>query len=169
LALDGFFAAWISHRRNLIGYALVGLLLWGSGAQNYDLVFRQYDRNFREGSWNTSEIGAIVKQFGDVYGSTDNAWVVPFPYWVDTRLVGIWAGIPNRDFALWTEQLPETLQFSGAKLFIARANTEDPSLNDQETVDALRELYPQGSLSLHRSAVPGHDFYVYFVPALTTP
>jgi len=38
-----------------------------------------------------------------IYGETDTVWVVPFPYWVDTRLPGVWAGIPNRDFAMWTQ------------------------------------------------------------------
>jgi hypothetical protein len=170
LALDGFITACASaSRRSLLGYALAGVLLWSSAAQNYDLVFRQYDQNFRNNAWNSSEIGAVIKQFGQVYGQTDTAWVVPFPHWVDTRLVGIWAGIPNRDFAMWTEQLPETLQYAGPKLFLARANTESPDLNDQRAIDTLRELYPQGSLSLHRSPVPGHDFWIYFVPALSIP
>jgi hypothetical protein len=114
-------------------------------------------------------MGVVIKQFGQAYGGTDTAWVVPFPHWVDTRLVGVWAGIPNRDFGKWTEELPETLQFAGPKLFLARANLEHPELNDQTAVDALRELYPQGSLSPHRSPVPGHDFWIYFVPALSIP
>ena len=170
LALDGLITACTGGgRRSLLGYALAGVLLWSAASQNYDLVFRQYDQNFRNNAWNSSEMGAVVRQFGQVYGETDTAWVVPFPYWVDTRLVGIWAGIPNRDFAMWTEQLPETLQFVGPKLFIAKANTEIPDLNDQRALDALRKLYPQGSLSLHRSSVPGHDFWIYFVPARTSP
>jgi competence protein ComEA len=38
-----------------------------------------------------------------------------------------------------------------------------------KSVDELKQLYPQGSLSLHRSPVPGRDFWVYFVPAASTP
>jgi len=170
LALDGLMHTFA--RRGLRfwpGIVITLAVLWGAALQNYDLVFRQYDQNFRNNAWNTSEMGAVVKQFGLVYGETDSVWVIPFPYWVDTRLVGVWAGIPNRDFAMWTEHLPETLQYSGPKLFMARANTELPSLNDQEAIDTLHELYPQGSLSLHRSPVPQHDFWIYFVPALTAP
>jgi 4-amino-4-deoxy-L-arabinose transferase-like glycosyltransferase len=170
LALEGLIRAFAQGgRRAWPGIALMLVLLWGSAGQNFDLVFRQYDKGFREGAWNSSEMGAVIKQFGLAYGQTDTAWVIPFPYWVDTRLVGVWAGIPNRDFAKWTEELPETLQYAGPKLFIARANTELPELNDQKAIDALRELYPEGSLSLHRSPLPGHDFWVYFVPALTAP
>jgi len=172
LALDGLITA-VSARgkRNVLACLLAVLLLWRAASQNYDLVFRQYDENFRLNAWNSSEMGAIIKQFGDAYGTTTTAWVIPFPYWVDTRLVGVWAGVPDRDFALWTDELPVTLPLAGPKLFIAKAHTELPDLNDGNAVAALREMYPQGSLSLHRSTVPGreHDFWVYFVPALTGP
>jgi len=170
LALDGFISACAAAtKRRALGYAITGALLWASASQNFDLVFRQYDQNFRNNSWNSSEIGAVIKQFGTAFGETETAWVVPFPHWVDTRLVGVWAGIPNRDFGLWTEQLPQTSQVAGPKLFMARASLDNPDLNDQAAVDALRALYPYGSLSLHRSPVPGHDFWIYFVPALSTP
>jgi hypothetical protein len=172
LALDGLITAVAARGwRIWLAYALALGLLWSSALQNYDLVFRQYDQNFRANAWNSSEMGAIIKQFGDAYGTTTTAWVIPFPHWVDTRLVGVWAGVPDRDFGLWADELPVTLQFAGPKLFIARAHTELPDLNDEKAVAALREIYPQGSLSLHRSKVPGreHDFWVYFVPALTAP
>ncbi len=170
MALDGLIRVIAAQGRGSVwAYVVTGVLLWVSASQNFDLVFRQFDQNFRVNAWNSSEMGAIVKQFGLAYGETDTAWVVPFPYWVDTRLVGVWAGIPNRDFAIWPDQLAETLQSSGPKLFIVKASLTDPKANDQQTVDLLRRLYPQGALSLHRSAVPERDFWVYFVPALTSP
>ena len=127
-----------------MAYGLTGLLLWGSASQSFQLVFHQFDRNFRQNAWNSSEMGAVIKQFGLVYGETDSAWVVPFPYWVDTRLVGIWAGIPNRDFAIWPDQLSKTLQVPGPKLFIAKASLTDPGANDQKTVDLLRQTISAG-------------------------
>jgi hypothetical protein len=170
LALDGLVAALTSAPwRRVWGYALTVVVLGASASQNFDLVFRQFDQNFRLSAWNSSEMGAIIKGFGQTYGETDTAWVVPFPYWVDTRLVGVWAGIPNRDFAIWPENLAQTLQFSGPKLFIVKASQEDPRANDQSSVDLLRQFYPQGSLTLHQSAVPGHDFWVYFVPSPSSP
>lgn len=169
LALDGLFVAITSvNWRPLWGYALVLALLGASAQQNFDLVFHQFDRNFRLNAWNSSEMGAIIKGFGQTYGETDTAWVVPFPYWVDTRLVGIWAGIPNRDFAIWPDNLAQTLQFPGPKLFIVKASLQDPSANDQGSVELLKQFYPQGSLALHNSPVPGHDFWVYFVPSLVS-
>ena len=150
-------------------WIISGVLLYISASQNYDLVFHQYYTSFRAGSWNTSDMGKVVKEFGQTYGETDTAWVVPFPYWVDTRLVGIWAGIPNRDFAIWPDQLSKTLQVPGPKLFIVKASLTDPAANDQKTVDLLRQTYPEGSLGLHRSPVPGRDFWIYSVPAPFAP
>jgi hypothetical protein len=110
-------------------------------------------------------MGAVIQQFGLVYGETDTVWIVPFPYWVDTRLPGVWAGIPNRDFAMFPDHLADTVQFSGTKLFMVKASRQDPTANDQKSLDILKQLYPQGSLSLHHSPVAGHDFWIYFVPA----
>jgi hypothetical protein len=150
--------------RMVWAYALTGLLLFASTVQNFGLVFHEFDEQYRAGSWNSSEMGAVIKQFGLVYGETDTVWIVPFPFWVDTRLPGVWAGIPNRDFAMFPDGLPDTVKITGPKLFIVKANTQDPSSNDQKSLDLLAQLYPQGSLSLHKSPEPGHDFWIFFVP-----
>ena len=145
-------------------WGVTGILLFVSASQNYDLVFNQYASSFRQGSWNTSDMGQVIKDFERDYGRTDTVWIVPYPHWVDTRLPGVWAGIPNRDFAMWRENLPETVQYTGPKLFMVKANLNLPEANDQETLDVLKELYPTGLLEIHRSDVEGHDFWIYSVP-----
>jgi hypothetical protein len=132
--------------------------------QNYDIVFNQFYNSFRQGAWNTSDMGRVMKQFGQTYGETDTVWVVPFPYWVDTRLPAVWAGIPNRDMAMWTDNISSTLTITGPKLFMVKANTEDPTANDQASLDVLKSLYPKGQLNLFKSDIPGHDFWTFFVP-----
>jgi hypothetical protein len=173
LALDGLVSATLNTgvaalehgklRARFVWGLVVILMVW-SGIQNYDLVFHQYYETFRTGSWNSSEMGAVIKQFKATYGETDTVWIVPFPHWVDTRLPGVWAGIPNRDFAMWRDNLPETVQLPGPKLFMVKANLQMPEANDQETLDVLKELYPNGTLELHHSDVEGHDFWIYSVP-----
>lgn len=163
LALDGL---WTGIRSRLTGRG-GAVLTWGltlvlvacSAFQNYDLVFNQFARQFDSGAWNSSEMGAVIKQFGLTYGETDTVWIVPYPYWVDTRLPGVWAGIPNRDFGVWPENLEITLDASGPKLFIV--NVED------ETGKArLEELYPDGIWSrfVSETGLEGKDFLLYFVP-----
>ncbi len=175
LALDGLISAigigrpslnQIGGRRAIVAWGLLGLLLVGSARQNYDLVFRQYYQAFRAGSWNSSDMGQVIKEFEKTYGPqyVDNIWIVPFPYWVDTRLPAVWAGIPNRDMAMWRENLPDTVKSAGPKLFLVKANVDDPSGNDQETLNVLESLYPDGMLRLFNSDVPGHDFWIFTVP-----
>lgn len=165
MALDGLVSAigW-ERRRAFVSYGLLGILLLLSARQNYDLVFHQYYNAFRAGSWNTSDMGREIKQFEQEYGRTDNVWVVPYPYWVDTRLPAVWAGIPNRDLAMWPENLPGTVELPGPKLFIVKANLDDLNGNDQESLDVLESLYPNGQVSLFDSDVPGHDFWIFTVP-----
>jgi hypothetical protein len=166
LALDGLISAIGSSKmRKILAWIITAILLFWSAAQSYDLVFNQFDQQFRASAWNSSEMGAVIKQFDLVYGETDTVWIVPFPYWVDTRLPGVWAGIPNRDFAMFPDHLSDTVQLSGPKLFMVKANLQDPTANDQKSLDILKQLYPRGSLSLHHSPVVGHDFWIYSVPA----
>lgn len=165
MALDGLVSAigW-ERRRAVVSWALLGILLWVSARQNYDLVFNQYYNSYRLGSWNTSDMGRVIKEFEQTYGTTENVWIVPWEHWVDTRLPGVWAGIPDRDLAVWPEQLTDTLQLPEPKLFMFKANLEDPSANDQQSMDVLKMLYPNGQLRMFDSDIPGHDFWIFVVP-----
>lgn len=165
MALDGFLTSFGRRgMRNILMWGVAGLLLFISSSQNYDLVFDQYANSFKQGAWNSSDMGGVIKQFERDYGRTDTVWIVPYPHWVDTRLPAVWAGIPNRDMAMWRDNLPTTLELTGPKLFLVKANLEDPSGNDAETLNVLRSLYPNGQQRLFDSDVPGHDFWVYLAP-----
>jgi hypothetical protein len=132
------------------------LLIWAA-SQNYDLVFRQYLPVYEVSSWNTSEMGEVVRDFADSIGSPDTAWLVAYPYWADSRLVAINAGYPTRDIAIWPEQFQSTLSDPRAKLFL---------INPQDTADVetLRQLYPLGALQEVVSRVPSKNFLIFFVP-----
>ena len=165
IALDGLLTSFGRGRiRSILMVMTAFILFYFSAAQNYDLVFNQYYNSFRQGSWNTSDMGRVIKEFERTYGTTDTVWVVPFPYWVDTRLPAVWAGIPNRDLAMWTKDLTSTLPLPEPKLFIVKADTENPDGNDQESLDILKIMYPNGQLHLFDSDVPGHDFWIFTVP-----
>ncbi|MBI5944885.1 MAG: glycosyltransferase family 39 protein [Chloroflexi bacterium] len=142
-----------SGKRNYIAYGLTGILFAASAFQNFDIVFNKFDKEFRAGAWNTSDMGRYISDFEDKYGQTDSVWIVPFPYWVDTRLPGVWAGVPNRDFALWPENFSDTLNVPAPKMFIFR-------YDDLETEKALKELYPDGVLTRYTSPLEGKDFFI---------
>ena len=164
MTLDGLLSGIKSKMNRRLGAALtwvVILFLAGCSIfQNYDLVFRQYADQYSASQWNTTELGAVIKQFGQVYGTTDSAWIVAFPYWVDTRLPGDTIGIPNRDFAIWPQDFSKTLDVKGPKLFMIK-------VDDTKDAQALEQLYPRGALSTFHSVtkIEGMNFMIFFVPS----
>jgi len=157
LALDGLVTGFGSgKRREVLGWGLAGVLLAASSFQNFNLVFNTFDTQFKAGAWNTSEMGMVIRDFRAKYGETDTLWIVPFPYWVDTRLPGVWAGVPNRDFALFKENLADSLSAPFPKLFIYWPE-------DTEAETLLKSLYPQGTITRYSSKVdPSKDFMIFF-------
>jgi 4-amino-4-deoxy-L-arabinose transferase-like glycosyltransferase len=163
IALDGLMTGlWRAARSRMGRFAtggLVAVLLIWCMAQNADLVFHQFKVQFNAAAWNTYEIGDVVRSFADSIGSIDTAYVVPYPYWVDTRLVGINAGYPTKDTAIAPNQFAETKSDPRAKLFILKQE-------DQENIAALKKLYPNGTLQYHKSTpYEGKDFWLFLVPA----
>ena len=83
--------------------------------------------------------------------------MIPYPHWVDTRLVGINAGDPDKDYGVWPKDLenipPEP---DRPQLFIFKPE-------DTEGLERLRQLYPNGILRPGESEVQGRDFILYYV------
>ncbi|MBL8101311.1 MAG: glycosyltransferase family 39 protein [Anaerolineales bacterium] len=157
LALEGLVSGFgVEKKRQFIAYGITGLLFAASAYSNYDLVFRQFANTYALSSWNTSELGKVISEFEDKYGQTDSAWIVPYPYWVDTRLPGVWAGIPDRDFALFPDHLSESLTVPAPKMFIYWRE-------DLETEKILKELYPNGKITRYTSAFENKDFFIFMV------
>jgi hypothetical protein len=160
LALDGLLSTierWWPKRKLLIWGGLSVLLLLIS-AQNFELVFNRYRQIYENSSWNTSEMGAVIQSFANSVGNPDTAWVMAYPHWVDTRLVGINAGYTLRDYAITTDRLDETRADRRTKLFLVKPD-------DTEGLRSLQTVYPDGLLKLYESKVENHDFYMYFVPS----
>jgi len=70
---------------------------------------------------------------------------------VDTRLVGINAGLPERDFALLPEKIPDTLDITENKLFVLK-------LEDDNNLNAVELIYPTADTKVIHSKIPGKDF-----------
>lgn len=160
ISLEGFVSSFNFKFSGTLNKAVVwavGILffLW-AGYQNFDLVFNQYQQNYRQSSWNTSEIGGVIRDFTDSIGQQENTFVVAYPHWVDTRLVGINAGFPTRDFAIWPEDFSKTLNSPGSKMFIVK-------IDDLESLAKLQEIYPDGIVQRFESFDENKDFFQYFV------
>jgi Dolichyl-phosphate-mannose-protein mannosyltransferase len=164
IALDGLMSVLEkrnpSRRGSYLSWGLAIVLIFIACLANYDLVFNQYQRSYELSAWNTSEMGQVVRDFGQIYGGTQTAYVVPYPYWVDTRLVGMNAGDPTRDYAIPPDKISQTLNDSHPKMFLV-------NLEDQADLDLLHQLFPQGNLTLYQSRV-GKNFYIYLVPPVSS-
>lgn len=161
MALDGLYTGLrgvrsVASRRGFAVITVIALLLISS-LQNYNLVFDQFSTQFLKGAWNTSDLGRVIRLFVAEGNNPDNAFVIPFPYWVDTRLVGIQAGYPTKDYAINRSDLPTTLEKPGSKLFIVKEE-------DQETLNVLSQLYPSAMLGHFTSPYEGKNFWIYTVP-----
>jgi hypothetical protein len=138
--------------------ACVGVfILVISIVQNYSLVFDEYNTIYTKKSLNTSQIGDVVHSFAVTYGDPNSAYVVGYPYWVDTRLVGMNAGLPTKDYAIWPDNFNDTLSNKRAKLFIINQS-------DTSSLDKLRLLYPNYYESLYRGWISDKDFIMFLVP-----
>jgi hypothetical protein len=136
-----------------LGACFAILLISISMIQNYDLIFNQYATQFLGHAWNTSEIGNVIKNFVQKGYNPENAFVVPFPHWVDTRLVGINAGFPRTDYALWPDKFESTLARPGEKIFILNPQ-------DRNSLDKLKSLYPLAEEEFYYSRTPGKNFII---------
>ena len=142
-----------------LSWVLALALLAISAFQNYDLVFNKYAQQYQLSSWNTSEMDHLVKDFFATSGNPEGVWVISYPYWVDTRLVGLNAGYAMKDYAITIDRLESTRVNRGFKLFILNQQ-------DQASLDVLRQYYPQGWLRRYISSTgtPEKDFLLYYAP-----
>ncbi|MBM3121448.1 MAG: hypothetical protein FJZ97_04600 [Chloroflexi bacterium] len=149
---------WGGVRARRWGWAAVLALCVGAALLNHRLVFVDYALQYRRSAWNTSDMGGVIRGFAESVGSFETAHVVAYPYWVDTRMPGIWAGRPTVDYAVWPDQLDPLTTETRAQLFIV--NTQD-----QQAIERLQALFPAGTFALFDSPEEGHDFLIYSVPA----
>jgi hypothetical protein len=140
-----------------IWYAAVGTLLALTLVLNYRLVFVEYEALFRRSAWNTGQMGQVIRGFADSVGSYDTSHVVAYPHWVDTRLVAMHAGVPTVDYAIWPPDLGALVDETRPQLFLVNSQ-------DNEGLETLLALFPQGSLTHVVPPEEGHDFYVFQVP-----
>ncbi len=156
----GYFrASWVRWGKWLaVGVTAVLLLL--ATYDNYTYYFVRYDAHFHRTLWNTSEMGAATRSFADSVGDMDHVYHIPFPFWVDTRLIGIYAGaIPWENAILDTNQITQRhIHDFAPKLYILH-------LQDQPSLRLLQDTFPDGWVTVYQSRYGvSRDFLLYFVP-----
>lgn len=138
----------------LLSSAAAVFLLINICGHNYDLVFVQYRSEYAQNAWNTTQVGSLIKGFADSIGSYEETYVIPNAHWVDTRLTGITAGDPRRDYALDKSLIATLPDTEKARMFIYRDS-------DSETRQILQQTFPGGYEELHFGPYSGKNFYTY--------
>ena len=136
------------------------LLLTIAGHLNYESYFVKYAAQFNAHAWNPSELAQVIEHFAAICGDLGQAYIAPWPYFVDGRAVALelgdweWYNLLN-DLSGLEEQAAQP----GNKLYLVHSA-------DQESLNRLRKTYPQVQARHYRSRAPGHDFWIAFVPEL---
>ena len=143
------------HTAGFLVFAVMSAAVLGSIlSNNFDLVFRRFAYEYNRSAWNTTQIGEVIEGFAKSVGTYEQAYVIPYPHWVDTRLVGINAGDPGKDYS-FDKSLVSSLPIDGKpRLFIYRES-------DTEAAETVRARYPHGVEQLHIGPYTGKNFYSY--------
>ena len=130
-------------------------------AINYQRYFSDYWKQYQRYALNTTEIASAIQGFIESGGAPDNAWIVAWPYWIDTRGAGIELGDPT-----WNNVILDPGELD------THADQPRPRFyvlhwQDWKTLEHLKTLFPRGWSSLYASENRHGDFVLYYVPPET--
>jgi hypothetical protein len=141
-----------------VAVTVVTLLLLISAQENWTILFVRYANQYKSSVQNAPELGETVRAWADSIGDWDTVVVKAYPYWVDTRAVGYYAGRPGwNNVALELDKLDDLVNDPRPKLYILNQA-------DVDSVAFLRRIYPQGTLAYHVSEYNDKDYLTFLVP-----
>ncbi len=124
---------------------------------SYHWYFDTYYQEYRLNSWNNTELAEVLGGFAKSVSDMEHVYIKAFPYWVDTRIVGIDMGDVK-----WNNVLMDIHE--------ADSQVKDPTPKmyllypkDEKSLQYLQKLYPQGHKRIFHSKIPGKDFIVFWV------
>ncbi len=133
----------------------IGLILIISFT-NYNLLTEGYGKQFDASAWNASEMAHVIEVYDQGIESKTNSFIVGYPHWVDARAVAILLGAPDEELALMPEEIKNTTNTTGTKIFLLNPF-------DKESIAKLQSTYPQGIASTFQSLNPDKNFVIYIV------
>jgi hypothetical protein len=153
--VSGLRAAW-TRRAGVVVAAGIGILFVGLAlTNNYRMLFQDFADIYRHGSWNTKDAGDVIRGLPLRSGQRRRP-SRPLPALVRYALVGFEAGTPG-------VTMPSCAAIEGlagekaAQLFIVNTN-------DLETMEKLRQVFPEGVVQTFLSGIEGRDFWIFSVP-----
>ncbi len=127
---------------------------------NHRRYFDQYHQQCQRYAINTTEIAAAIQGFADSGGDLANAWIIAWPYWIDTRGAGIALGDPTWNNVILEPKALEKREHAAA----SRPRFYVLHPQDKETLQLLHTVFPTGWSSLYQAERVQHDFVRFYVP-----
>jgi hypothetical protein len=144
----------IKHRQKMsitiLAVSLIGIIAF----LNYQLMFVQHNTMYKNNSWNTSEMGIVLKEYLDKGVKAGDVHVIAYPYWVDGRLVAFNAGLAGLDLSYSVENIPNLVFNENQQVFLIKPD-------HAYAIELLKELFPDGELKIFESFTPSKDFYIF--------
>ncbi len=146
----------VSRAGQVLVTAVLTIFIAAALVVNYDWYFIQYDQNYRQTALNHSELAQAVHSFIQHGGQLENVFHIAYPYWTDTRAIGILNGQPYWNNSIHDpEQIAHHANPDVRQLFLL-------NLQDATAINLLTMNLPQGQLSRYYSAwSPDKDFFLY--------
>lgn len=134
---------------------------------NADRIFREYAASYCRAVLNASEAAEILRGFYLGGGPETNAFYVAYPYWFDSRLIGMWLGDIDWPHTIWHEDLPQALEghrsLPGPRLYLVHPE-------DHASLAALQAADPEGWwVSRPRAHCEGWGIIVFHAPPGPSP
>ncbi|MFN3929711.1 MAG: hypothetical protein ACK4OK_08780, partial [Thermoflexus sp.] len=148
--------------RRWIGLGVAALLALALIRLNADRIFREYAEIYCRIALNASDAAEILRGFYAGGGPEANAFYVAYPYWFDSRLIGMWLGDLDWPHTIWYEDLPQAVEahrhLPGSKLYLVHPE-------DRASLAILEAAYPQGWWVLRpRTHCEGLGILVFHAP-----
>jgi hypothetical protein len=147
-----------SRSGRIVALLLLAILAAIAVVYNFEWYFVRYDANIRRSLWNATEMGTVLRDFVDEGGDPANAYHVSYPWWVDTRNIGISAGFPRWANAIGSDGWRSDLALGDApQIYILFPD-------DVASLRRLVWLFPRGQIEVFNSRWEGKDFVIFRVP-----
>jgi hypothetical protein len=148
--------------RRWLGWGIAGLLALALIRLNAARVFEIYAQSYCHDVLNASDAAEILRGFYVGGGPPTNAFYMAYPYWFDSRLIGMWLGDLDWPYTVWYEDLPQVVarhrRLPGPKLYLVHPE-------DEATRAVLQAAYPRGWWAWRpRTRCDGLGIWVFHVP-----
>ncbi len=150
---------WAAAAARLVGAAVLAFILLRTNA---DRIFVAYAEAYCQRALNAAEAAELISGFYRLTGSQRDAFYVAYPYWFDSRLIGMWLGNLDWPHTVLSEELPgvlpDHLRRPGPKLYLIHPQ-------DRLSLLTLQSAYPRGvPTEVPRQRCAGEGMVAFWVP-----